>query len=195
MEDCKTLNEFWDYYCRKYTGFNITDKGTAHDYISSYYNYEFTDRLAPIKLVEIGIGDGYSLVLWREWFKNADITAIEKHPYGYNHKKPFQIRGATSIFQDAYEKSTIDLFEDNSIDYLIDDGPHTLYSQCYVIENWLPKIKVGGKIIIEDIQEYGHFEHFKNLIEDNEINVSMKIFDFRKNKGRYDDLIFEVTKL
>lgn len=195
MQEFKNLNEFWPYYCQKYTGFNITDKGTTHDYISSYYNYEFTDREAPINLVEIGIGDGYSLVLWREWFKNAEITAIEKNPYGYNHKKPFQIRGATSIFQDAYEQSTVDLFPDNSIDYLIDDGPHTLFSQCYVIENWLPKIKVGGKIVIEDVQEYEYFEHFKNLIEDNELNVSMKIFDFRKNKGRYDDLIFEVTKL
>ncbi len=195
MEDLKTLSEFWNYYTQKYSGFNITDKGTTHDYINSYYTNEFTNRDAEINLVEIGIGDGYSMVLWREWLRKAEITAIEKYPYHYNHKKPFEIKGATSIFQDAYQQSTVDLFEDNSIDYLIDDGPHTFESQIYCIQYWLPKIKSGGKIIIEDVQEYDRFEKFEKLIKDNNLNVSTKIFDSREVKGRYDDLIFEITKL
>lgn len=195
IENFNELKDFWNYYTQKYSGFNITDKGTTHDYINSYYNNEFVDRDRKINLVEIGIGDGYSMVLWREWFRNAEITAIEKYPYHYNHKKPFEIKGATSIFQDAYQKSTVDLFEDNSIDYLIDDGPHTFESQCYVITNWISKIKVGGKIIIEDVQEYERFEKFEQIIKDNNLNVSTKIFDSRENKGRYDDLIFEITKL
>jgi hypothetical protein len=195
MEDLKTLSEFWNYYTQKYSGFNITDKGTTHDYINSYYTNEFTNRDAEVNLVEIGIGDGYSMVLWREWLRKAQITAIEKYPYHYNHKKPFEIKGATSIFQDAYQQSTVDLFEDNSIDYLIDDGPHTFESQMYCIQYWLPKIKPGGKIIIEDVQEYDRFEKFEKLIKDNNFNVSTKIFDSRNVKGRYDDLIFEITKL
>jgi hypothetical protein len=195
MEDLKTLSEFWNYYTQKYSGFNITDKGTTHDYINSYYTNEFTNRDAEINLVEIGIGDGYSMVLWREWFRKARITAIEKYPYHYNHKKPFQIKGGISIFEDAYQQNTVDLFEDNSIDYLIDDGPHTFESQCYVITNWLPKIKIGGKIIIEDVQEYNRFEKFEKIIKDNNLNVSTKIIDSRNVKGRYDDLIFEITKL
>ena len=194
-ENFNELKDFWNYYTQKYSGFNITDKGTTHDYINSYYNNEFINRDREINLVEIGIGDGYSMVLWREWFRNAKITAIEKYPYHYNHKKPFEIKGATSIFQDAYQQSTIDLFEDNSIDYLIDDGPHTFESQCYVIKNWLRKIKVGGKIIIEDVQEYERFEKFEEIIKDNNLFVSTEIFDSRDSKGRYDDLIFEITKL
>ena len=87
------------------------------------------------------------------------------------------------------------MFDDNSIDYLIDDGPHTFESQCYVITNWLSKVKPGGKIIIEDVQEYERFEKFETLIKDNNLNVSTKIFDSRERKGRYDDLIFEITKL
>lgn len=190
----KNLNEFWNFYQIKYKGCNITDKGTAHDYINSYYNNEFIDRDADINLVEIGIGDGYSLVLWREWFKKAKITAIENNPYGYGHKEPFRIKGVTSIFADAYDIETIDLFEDDSIDYLIDDGPHTFESQSFCIMYWLRKIKINGKIIIEDIQDYNFFDKFENLIKTNNLNVSTKIYDSRKNKNRYDDLIFEVTK-
>ncbi len=48
MEDLKTLSEFWNYYTQKYSGFNITDKGTTHDYINSYYTNEFTNRDAEI---------------------------------------------------------------------------------------------------------------------------------------------------
>jgi len=196
IEDNYTeLKEFWNYYMLKYSGFNITDKGTTHDYINSYYTNEFKDRDAKIHLVEIGIGDGYSMVLWREWFKNAEITAIEKYPYHYDHKKPFQIKRATSIFQDAYEQPTVDIFQNDSIDYLIDDGNHTYESQeaCFLL--WLPKIKVGGKIIIEDVQEYERFERFENIIKEKKLEVSTKIFDCRESKGRYDDLIFEITKL
>ena len=65
----------------------------------------------------------------------------------------------------------------------------------YCIQYWLPKIKPGGKIIIEDVQEYDRFEKFEKLIKDNNFNVSTKIFDSRNVKGRYDDLIFEITKL
>ena len=195
MENFTELTEFWNYYAQKYSGFNITDKGTSHDYINSYYNNEFINRDIEINLVEIGIGDGYSMVLWREWFRNAKITAIEKYPYNYNHKKPFEITGATSIFQDAYQQSVVDMFEDNSIDYLIDDGPHTFESQSYVIINWIGKIKVGGKIIIEDVQKYESFKKFEEIIKANNLNVSTKIFDSRDNKPRNDDLIFEITKL
>jgi hypothetical protein len=187
--------EYWNYYIQKYQGFNITDKGTTHDYINSYYANEFSNREANIKLVEIGIGDGYSMVLWREWFKNAEIFAIEKHPYHYNHKVPFRIKGVTSIFDDAYIQSTIDVFENNSIDYLIDDGPHTYESQEYCIIYWLSKIKPGGKIIIEDIQQFEHLENFKKTIKNKNLNVSTKVFDSRESKGRYDDIIFEITKL
>lgn len=191
----KDFLEYWDYYTQKYQGFNISDKGTTHDYIKSYYANEFSNRDVSIKLVEIGIGDGYSLVLWREWFRNAEIFAIEKYPYHYGHKVPFRIKGATSIFDDAYTQSTVDLFEDNSIDYLIDDGPHSYESQEYCLTHWLSKIKPGGKIVIEDIQEYTSLGRFEKVIADKKLNVSTKVFDSRESKGRYDDIIFEVTKL
>ena len=53
MENFTELKEFWNYYAQKYSGFNITDKGTSHDYINSYYNNEFINRDIEINLVEI----------------------------------------------------------------------------------------------------------------------------------------------
>jgi hypothetical protein len=57
---------------------------------------------------------------------------------------------------------------------------------------WVPKLKSGGKLIIEDIQ---NFEHTKLLVEAAEsLNLPYKLFDLRQNVGRYDDVVFEVTK-
>ena len=148
-----TFLEQWQTHLTKHVGKEVSDKGTTHDYINAYYAHLFSDRNPNITLVEIGIGTGLGLVFWTEWFTNAKIFAIEKYPLHYFHKVPFETPGATSIFADAYIPETIDLFEDNSIDYLIDDGPHTLESQLYCLEHWFKKIKPGGKIIIEDIQD------------------------------------------
>lgn len=185
----------WQAHKTKHVGKEISDKGTTHDYINAYYSNLFTDRDAKIKLVEIGIGTGLGLVFWTEWFTNAEIVAIEKYPYHYFHQVPFETPGATSIFKDAYTLETVNYFSDSSIDFLIDDGPHTLESQLYCLENYISKIKPGGKIIIEDIQSIDHEQNFKTLIAEKNINVEFKVFDFRKNKDRYDDIIFEFTKL
>jgi hypothetical protein len=94
---------------------------------------------------------------------------------------------------DAYSDSTISLFEDNYFDYIIDDGPHTLESQILCIQKYLPKIKSGGKIIIEDIQKIEWIEALENCIDKN-IAESWRVIDIRESKGKYDDVIFEITK-
>lgn len=212
--------KFWEEYKVKYGSLYlsgntenpnrsvITDKGTSHDYIQNYYADIFGNiRDENIRLVEIGIGDGYSLVLWRDWFRNAEIFGIEYYPYRYGHPVPFETEGVTSIFKNAYNQETIDMFEDNSIDYLIDDGDHVLSSQLFCLEHWLPKIKIGGKIIIEDVQDIEYIKKFKDLIYNKKLNVKFKIFDTRKSRTvppTYDenenilwndDLIFEITKI
>jgi hypothetical protein len=97
------------------------------------------------------------------------------------------------LWKDGYSDETLALFENNYFDYIIDDGPHTLQSQKDAIVKWLPKIKSGGKLIIEDIQKIEHILELENVI-DKEIASEWKTFDMRNNKGRYDDIIFEVTK-
>ncbi len=186
---------YWDEYVKKYKDKPISDKGTQHDYINSYYADEFLNiKDADIRIVEIGIGDGYSLVLWREWFTKAEIFAIEKYPYHYFHKEPFRTTGVTSIFEDAYTETAINMFADESIDYLIDDGPHTYDSQEYCIKHWYSKIKPGGKIVVEDIQKSEYIEMLENFVKENNLNYSIRVFDSRKNKDRYDDIIIEFTK-
>jgi hypothetical protein len=174
-----------------------SDKGTVHDYIDGWYSEEFTSlRYDNLKIVEIGVDVGNSIKLLRNWFVNSEITGID--PFGPNlpHDIANEIRkfGNINIIEDdAYTQKVLNMFEDESIDYLIDDGPHTLESQLFSIEYWLPKVKKGGKLIIEDIQK---FDIDKNVIDDlcSKLGITYEVKDLRPNKGRYDDILLIFKK-
>ncbi len=93
---------------------------------------------------------------------------------------------------DGYSDATLSEYEDDSFDYIIDDGPHTVESQLVAIDKWLAKVKPGGKLIIEDIQSQSDL----NRLIDAAVSTGYdhKVFDMVNNKGRYDDIIIEITK-
>lgn len=173
-----------------------SDKGTTHDYINAYYSNEFTSiRKNKLKILEIGVHRGSSVKLLRDWFTNSEIIGIDPFGDGLPDGIADEIRkmGDITIIQDdAYTTKVLNMFEDNSIDYLIDDGPHTVDSQIYSIKNWYSKVKPGGKLIIEDIQSNADLN--KLVDEVHNLYYSYNIFNLTQNKDRYDDIILEIIK-
>jgi hypothetical protein len=51
-----------------------------------------------------------------------------------------------------------------------------------------------GILIIEDVQSFEWMEILSCVVPD-ELKKFIKIYDLRKNKGRYDDLVFTIDKL
>ncbi len=188
-----TFSEFYQSFESK------SDKGTTHDYIDGWYSNEFTQkREQNLKIVEIGVHTGESMKLLREWFINADITGIDTFNNGNPESNVETIRkriqNINIIEKDAFTKEVLDMFEDNSIDYLIEDGPHTLESQLFSIEYWFKKVKVGGTMIIEDIQK---LDRDKEKIDELcfKLGLSYEIIDLRNNKNRYDDVLLIFKKI
>jgi len=174
-----------------------SDKGTTHDYINGWYSDEFTSkRNDKLKILEIGVHRGPSMKLLRDWFINSEITGIDPFGDGLPEGIADDIRkmGDITIIQDdAYTEKVLNMFEDNSIDYLIDDGPHTLDSQLFAIEYWFPKVKKGGTMIIEDIQK---FDRDKEKIDELclQLGLNYETIDLRNNKDRYDDVLLIFRK-
>lgn len=178
-----------------------SDKGTLHDYINGYYNQEFSPKQdKSIKLLEIGVGQGHSLYLWKNFFSKGKVIGIENNP----ELIPLFIKpewmdwvdssqtNATILINDAYSNEVIEKFKDEEFDYIIDDGPHTLETQLIFIQKYLNKVKTNGKLIIEDIQSE---EILNELIKETQlVGMEYKAFDLRNNKNRYDDIILEITK-
>jgi hypothetical protein len=102
-----------------------------------------------IKNVEIGIGDGGSLFMWRKFFgKKAKIIGIELNPEAKKLEKyGFKIfngdQSNPNFWKNFYKKI-------GKIDILIDDGGHTNLQQITTLMESLKNIKDGGMIVVED---------------------------------------------
>lgn len=180
-------------------GFYTSDKGYDHDYIDAYYATEFDGkRESVLNVLELGVQWGGSLMLWSSWFTNAKVVGLDIYegvPQHYEEMRDGREFPNVEIrIQDGYSDQVIAEHQDNFYDYVIDDGPHSLESMITAIHKWLPKVKPGGKLVIEDIQSYDWFEKLEKEVELSGILAECRRFDFRKNKNRSDDMIFEVTK-
>ncbi len=170
------------YQTKKYR----TDKNTTHSYINHLYNSLFLDkRQSATNVLEIGVHHGGSILLWRDYFINATIDAIDIHDC-YDKLDTDRIN---HIVSDAYNVNVIENLK--NYDIIIDDGPHTLNSIYFIIDNYLSLLKNNGICIIEDIQDYSWFEYITSKIPK---QYSFNIVDLRSIKNRYDDMILVIRK-
>jgi hypothetical protein len=192
-----------------------SDKNTHHSYIKDVYEEYFTEfRDKEINLLEIGVSTGASLRLWREYFSKAKIYGIDpfENP---EHKKiatkliTNPLKDVTLIVEDAYRQESADSIPD--MDLIIDDGPHNYQSQVDAIKYYLPKLKPGGYMFIEDIPLDWQYnfegddlcEHpfMKGLINEISEGYEYKIFDMRRSKNigtsvdRGDNIILAINNL
>ena len=182
------LSEFYEQLNPK------SDKGTEHDYINGYYCNEFTPRKYDlIKIMEIGVLNGESINLWDKYFENAkEIVGVD---INITQQAKNLIRYVDEILleeENAYSENYCKTIMNDYFDYIIYDGPHTLKSQIQFIELYFPKLRKGGKLIIEDIQSNSDLQAIENRL--NELKYKYKVFDLTANKGRYDDILIEITK-
>jgi predicted O-methyltransferase YrrM len=160
-----------------------TDKNTVHDYVNGFYE----EGLAPYKqkalsVLEIGIYFGASIKLWREYFPNAKIYGADIFDRVLPEFK--NIENTELIFGDAYATEFLD--NDLKFDVIIDDGPHTLESQIQFIRKYHSKLKEDSIMIIEDIADISYINYLEDEVPD---GFTTEVFDLRKNKGRFDDIM------
>jgi SAM-dependent methyltransferase len=181
------LSEFY-----KSTG-ETSDKGTVHCYIDEWYSNEFT----PIKneellILEIGVNKGDSIILWRDWFVNSKIFGIDNKGEMTDEYINIvnNIENVNIIYGDAYSNDIIDLYSDETFDYIIDDGPHSLESQLNCVKKWFSKLKPNGKIIIEDVMNIDEVKiYFDNLA------IAYELIDLRsKSKHNQKNDVLLVFK-
>ena len=180
-----------------------TDKDTYHSYIELYERLlaPFVDK--AITLVEIGIQYGGSMLLWQDYLPKAQFIFVDNvnciSPRILEHVD----RDRTSIlFQDAYNDigaEDVDYLAKSGpsggIDFIIDDGPHTLQSQRDFLRLYLPLLNSGGVALIEDVQDTYWFADLEEEVLRLGKGYVTECIDIRHIKGRYDDLVFVVTRL
>lgn len=117
------------------------------DYLPIYDKCWTPIRNCPITLLEIGIGRGGSLKMWKEYFQNGCIFGADLE----EHKLYKEDRINTILInQDSIEsiKSLIPL---GPFDIIIDDGGHQMHQQINTLITLFDSVKKNGYYIIEDV--------------------------------------------
>ena len=93
--------------------------------------------------------------MWSEYFcKESKIYGLDNLHDKNVHSVPINeewtsAKNVEYIIGDAYTEEVSNKI--GKIDILIDDGPHTFESHIKLLELYIPKMNVGGVIVMEDI--------------------------------------------
>ncbi len=130
-------------------------------YISAYERLFESYRDAPIRLLEIGVQNGGSLEVWRQYFANAErIVGCDIDP-----------KCAELVFDDEAIRFVLGdanatdverriLNESDRFDIVIDDGSHKSGDIVRSFAKYFPRVKDGGLFVIEDLH-CSYWHHFE----------------------------------
>jgi len=172
----RTLREIYENHK---TPVGLGDKGTLHHYIENYDKLFTPYRHKPITVLEIGVNQGHSMRMWREYFPKANLIGIDI-------KKPdTNTTGYWFYICDQYNQEELrNLCKGEMFDIIIDDGSHVLEHQIFSQQVLWPRLNKGGLYIIEDIQDPE-----KDIPKIKEQCGDCEVLDTRKESGRYDDIL------
>ena len=149
---------------------------TKHDNYFKIYDHVFKKYIGKkIILVEIGVLNGGSLFMWRNFFDgNAEIIGIDLNP---NAKKWEKHGFKIFIGNQSDPNFWKDFFKEvGNVDIVIDDGGHTNKQQIFTLLETIPNINDNGILVVEDVHS-SYMTKFRNPSKYSFINFSKMIVD------------------
>ncbi len=168
-----------------------------NNYFDIYENLFQKFLKKKIKIVEVGVGDGGSLFMWKNFFgKKAKVIGIELNPEAKKlEKKGFKIfigdQSNPDFWKNFYKKV-------GNIDILVDDGGHTNLQQVTTLIESINHINPGGMIVTEDTHtSFMKNKGFKNPSKYSFINFTSSLIEIihRRNPLLNKELNFISKKI
>ena len=157
----------------------------SHNYYLQYAKRFQEKRHTSLKILELGVYHGYSLLLWQKYFPNADIYGIDidlsSSFRGKTPKELLKDKERIHLFEfDACDKKKVDEFvKENGADFdiIIEDGSHLGHHQILSTFFYLPLLKKDGIMVIEDIGLNYEADNKEFMIK-NDNGTSMPIYEY-----------------
>lgn len=181
-----------------------TDKKTINSASYSSYLEVYEPLFAPFRdkvtnILEIGVHNGESLRLWRDYFRKAQVFGLDINPNTFFEEERIQV-----FIGDQGSKEDLDEIP-GSFDIVCDDGSHVNELTIKSFKYLWPRIEPGGLYIIEDLGNsysgdmsfiFGHWPGMEYNRESNYHNnrESMNEF-FNKEISRLDLLKSTIKKI
>jgi len=118
-------------------------------YFEIYHRHLSRFRGRPLTMIEIGVFNGGSLPMWRDYLgPQATIVGVDINPGCRRFSEP----GIDVVIGDqgdrGFLRSLADRYPDVAI--LIDDGGHRMHQQIATFEELYPRLQPNGVYICED---------------------------------------------
>ena len=190
------LKDFY-YTMEEIENIGFSDKGDRHPTHKHFYIDVYDAMLSawkdePIKLMELGIASGASLMMWAQYFTNGQILGldiVEPVRKDYLEKLP----NVGMIFGDAYNDDNAKYILENlpQQDVFIEDGAHDIDNQIKALLKYNKLVRPGGYYICEDmfVGSLGQYM-IDGVYQITDRNFTTTIFDqHRRINGLYDDVM------
>lgn len=159
-----------------------TDKIGKHNYLPVYYEM-FKDRRKDIwKVIEIGIAEGASLFMWRDFFPNAWVYGADNDKARVDAVRSYRM---TTLLCDQTSPDDLRALLEvtgGDIDLVVDDGSHDPADQVFTCLTVMPLLKKGAVYVIEDVADPGIA---KTILK--ELEVEPRWVNIKECGKRYDD--------
>jgi len=132
-------------------------------------------RGKSITFVEVGVLNGGSLFMWRNFFgPQARIIGIDFNPLAKRWEQDgFEIHIGSQSSPNFWKTF---FSEVGPVDVLLDDGGHTNEQQIVTTHEAIPFIKDGGLLLVEDVHA-SYFRDFGNPSKYSFINYAKQFVD------------------
>jgi len=152
-----------------------TDKAFFHSFTDFYYEYFKNIKEENLNILELGILNGSSLMMLRDFFTNSTIYGID---INNDSIKDYGPRIKTFLCSQIDNNKMDKLFDNIKFDIIIDDGSHITLHQLKSLGYLYKKVKKNGIYICEDV----HTSLRPGFITSN--TLPLTIFeDYYKNKS------------
>ncbi|MDX2361587.1 MAG: hypothetical protein QNK23_12330 [Crocinitomicaceae bacterium] len=165
-----------------------TDKcPQGHNFIEIYDNLFSPMRDTMGKFFEIGILNGVSHLMWREYFPYAEVYGIDIKDYSAQSEGS----GIHTFVADQSNRSDLQAFIDKfgtGYDVILDDGGHAMDHQQVSLGFLFKHVEPGGYFIIEDVHtslpEYYPDPFFK--VNEHGTNTTLLMLEMFVRTGRIE---------
>jgi cephalosporin hydroxylase len=155
-----------------------TDKGN-HGYLAIYEQILAPMRETYLPILELGVGQGGSLKMWREFFPNASIHGVEIRPVENLGPRITVHQGDTGDPDFLAEIGKIGPFA-----LVIDDASHLGDHQELAFRTFWPRVAPGCIYAIEDL----HAAYMKDF-EPSVMPFLQKVVDSVNLNGEWNDVV------
>jgi len=132
-----------------------SDKGAVyHNYLEIYERYFSKYRNTLTNFLEIGLWEGESIKMWREYFNVGNLVGIDILDLKHIKLPNTQIHICDQSDRHQLEHMISNTFD--QYDIIIDDGGHMMHQQQITLATLFKYLTPGGIFVIEDLHTSGN---------------------------------------